>query len=489
MSNHTTALVPLATSEYQTPELFYKGNKADTGLFAESLIYYDTLYVHAGNSEQFADFISKLIQQGLSYEQLIELIENGSLKFIYPITSHAFCSRGMIPGEPGNNIIFSFHPFEEESIKKPNYFEKTFLDTDILRNSFSGLSNLNEKAYNRFCEVSIENSLVFDGESIATGLVDNAYEDFLNPERYKLIVKSVLIEIYKLNGIDEVPDFDVRIRKLNYEDLLEVAENSHSLKSTLVGRNYSNGRYEIYEVDSKIPLKGIKNAEQHARTFRTLPLSCAGLINTYIRSAGILKCDFFLPNPVSQIIGNKLYEINDFEISKDSVRKQNLVDKLENIVRFPDLHSLINQNQIDFNQVLKIRKKAKKMREWLQQTDVDLDSDFQIFEAYLNEAAKESGFTKNIRRSLHVFGFVASTAIGGLVGHSMSDNPLSTTVGAATGSIANEVIKQSSRKLSEKLFDYGADIGKDWKPVCFGNWYKKRIVELLKDSNEPIKKH
>lgn len=87
MSNHKAALVPLATGYLQSPELLARGRKTDKGIFAESLIYHDSVYVHVDNPEQFADFISLLIQQGLSYDLLNELLEEGSLKFLTPCFS------------------------------------------------------------------------------------------------------------------------------------------------------------------------------------------------------------------------------------------------------------------------------------------------------------------------------------------------------------------------------------------------------------------
>lgn len=475
MSNHHIALVPLATSQQQTPELFYKGKKADTGLFAESLIYYDTVYVHFDNGEQFASFISIIIQQGLTYEQLIELVEEGTLKFFKTVTIHPVMTRDRITDEIRNDIITQFVAIEEEAIKNPDYFEKTFLDTPFLRDSFSNLSYINKNDFDRFCESAKINSLTFDNQVVSSGLVDNAYEDFLNPERYKLIVKTLLDEIYKINDLGKVADFEVRIRELNTRNMDEIARN---LNTTVIGRNFDNDEYKIYEVDCQIPVKGLKDSKTFLNLFRTLPLSVAGVANLYIRSAGKLKCDLFLPNPISQIIGNKLYEIGDLEISKRNIKAQNVIEDLKIEVEFPDLHPLVNRGEIDFVKVLEIRKKGKRFREWLQS---EVERDRNAFWAYHNEIAKESGFTKNMRRSLNLFGFVTSTALGGLVGHYLSDNPISSAVGGiTTGIVANEVIKQTTRKVSEKLFDYGAGIGKDWKPVCFGKWYNDEISKLLK---------
>lgn len=467
MSNHKIALVPLATSQQQTPELFYKGTKADTGLFAESLIYYDTVYAHFDNGEQFASFISLLIQQGLTYQQLIELVEDETLKFFKTVSVHPYMGTGR------SDIITSFYAMEEDAIKLPDYFEKRFLDTDFLRDSFSNLSYFNQSDFDKFCQVAKVNSLTFDNQVISSGLVDNAYEDFLNVDRYKQIVNSILDKIYSINGLGKVPDFEVKIREMNPQNMNEISKN---LNSTVVGRNLEDGEYRIYEVDCKIPVKGLKDADTFINMFRTLPLSIAGVANLYVRSAGKLKCDLFLPNPISQIIGNKLYEISDLEISKRDIKTQNVIEDLKIEVEFPNLHSLVNKGEIDFAKVLEIRKKGKRFREWLQS---EAERDRNAFWAYHNEVARETGLTKNVRRTLNLFGFVTSSTLGGVVGHSLSNNPLGTTLGVTAGIVANEVIKQTARKVSEKLFDYGANIGKDWKPVCFGNWYNEEITRLL----------
>ena len=127
MSNHKIALVPLATGYFQSPELLAKGRKADTGLFAESLIYYDSVYVHVDNPEQFTNFISLLIQQGLSYEKLIELVEEGTIRFFNTVLIMPF----MGTGHP--EIITSLYSIQEQAMLEPNYFSKRFLEFEGLK--------------------------------------------------------------------------------------------------------------------------------------------------------------------------------------------------------------------------------------------------------------------------------------------------------------------------------------------------------------------
>lgn len=469
MSNHKIALVPLATSEQQTPELFYKGTKANTGLFAESLIYYDTVYVHVDNAEQFADFIKLLLQQGLSYEQLIEIIENDTLKFFKTVSAHPLMTRDFFTNEPRLDIIAGFYAIEEEAIKQSDYFEKTFLDTEFLRKSFSEIPYLNQKEFDRFCQVAKTNSLTFDNQVVSSGIVDNAYEEFLDPEKHKLIIKNILNEIYRINNLGKVPDFEVRVREMNSQNIEEIAKN---LDSTVVVRNFDNGEYKFYEVECKIPVNGLKDGDKYLKIFRTLPLSISGLGNIYIRSAGKMKCDLFLPNPISQIIGNKLYEINEFEISKQSLKLRSIIDELEIKVEFPDLQNLVNTNQVEFKDVLKFRKECVKFREWLQS---EIDRDLDAITAYHYEFANHLNLKSEAKKYIKIFGVL------GLIGFSA----IAETEFKSQDTVLKELKEKISGKTIKGLFDYGAkELGSDWKPVCFGDWYKNEINNILKNHHK-----
>lgn len=143
MSDHRTALVPLASGYLQSPELLAKGRKADTGIFAESLLYYDSVYVHVNNPEQFADFISLLIQQGLSYHSLNDLIEEGSLRFFNTALIFPFMGFGLGP----RTIVSGLHIGQEKAMTEPKYFSKRFLEFKGLPDSFKYMGEFE----NQYC--------------------------------------------------------------------------------------------------------------------------------------------------------------------------------------------------------------------------------------------------------------------------------------------------------------------------------------------------
>jgi hypothetical protein len=172
MSDHTTVFVPIATSIHQSPGLYNKGVSVDTGLFAEALVYYDTVYLQTGTPQHFASFVSLLVQQGLSYEQLIALVVDGTIKFFNTVSVHPFVSRNPLTNTIQSSIIKNLVPIQENSDELPLLFETKYLDSEFLRESFSTFSGLNEELYSKFCEVATKASIVLDGNVIDSGLVD-----------------------------------------------------------------------------------------------------------------------------------------------------------------------------------------------------------------------------------------------------------------------------------------------------------------------------
>jgi hypothetical protein len=456
----------------QSPELLARGRKADTGIFAESLIYYDSVYVHVDNPEQFTDFISLLIQQGLTYELLNELIEEGTLRFFNTVLVLPFMGHGF--GDGRRSIVSGLYAIQEKAMLEPDYFTERFLKFEGLKGSFSSLTTFDKQAFERFCELAQNTALGFSGDEIGADLVDNALEDFLDPERCRLITKSILTEIYRVHRLGKVPNFKVKVREMDGSNYDDIANNLRT-SSAVVRRNVGDNEHRIYEVDYGISINSLKSLEVDGKplvAFPTIPLSCAGLSNLYIKAAGKLKCDLFLSRPVSKIVGNKMYEISDLETSKSDIRVKNVIDKLEAKVQFPDLRRLINSDVIDFNKVLEIREKAKRFRRWLQ---TEAERDVNAIIAYHSEVAKESGFSSYGQKALKIFGVLLKSGWSVLTATKLKE----------LDEVNKAAIKEAGGKVIDKIFDYGAEkLGYDWRPVIFGDWYKDEISKLLNEQKK-----
>lgn len=296
-----------------------------------------------------------------------------------------------------------------------------------------------------------------------------------------MIAKSFYKELYKANGLGKLPNFNVKVRELNSRNMVEIGKNTDS---TILGRDLGNQRMSIHELDFIPKIKPVPSLEDKNifSTFPHSPVVLAGISNLYINSAARLGSDLFLSNPVGKVIGDKLYEISNLEISTKDRKIQNIIENLEAKVEFPNIQLFVNEDKIDFEKVLEIRKKANKFRQWLQ-TEPERDRDAII--AYHNEIAKQTGFSKIRSRTLNIFGVLASGAVGGAVSlaakHLSEDNTVAAVTGLASLAIASEVAKKATQKVTEKLFDYGANLGTDWKPVVFGKWLESEISEFLDD--------
>ena len=172
--------------------------------------------------------------------------------------------------------------------------------------------------------------------------------------------------------------------------------------------------------------------------------------------------DLYLPRPMSVLVGDKLYESTE-KVSKSG----DIIEELKEKVEFPDIRQLVNSGQLSLNDIIKIRKKSKKFRLWLQQEN-DRDRDAII--AYHNEVAHESGIIKAGRKALSIFGVIGGGATGSAIGATVA-GPIGGTIGAAAGSSVGY------------LADVTSKIGADWKPIVFGDWLGDRIKKVVRDDN------
>lgn len=125
-SDHSVALVPVASGYFQSPELFSRGRAVDTGLLAEALIFYDRVLVHVDNPHQFADLVSWLTQQGLKRSDLLRLLRDGSIQFY----NYAFTTNPYV--EPANGFIYGLYNIQDQLMVSPNSFAKRFLEFEKL---------------------------------------------------------------------------------------------------------------------------------------------------------------------------------------------------------------------------------------------------------------------------------------------------------------------------------------------------------------------
>jgi hypothetical protein len=261
------------------------------------------------------------------------------------------------------------------------------------------------------------------------------------------MAQQLVNEIYRIKGLGKPPRVEAHVEDIGGGEFR-------------VTWNLPLNQLPAVEIDTNIAAAG------------TLPLSTAAQANKYLWAAHRLKCDLYLARPVSVLVGDKLFEAGEVSV-RSRTKSRNVIEELQIKVEFPDLRQYINQDRIDFNRVLEIRKKARNFRRWLQ-TEGDRSRD--ALTAYHQEVAKASGFANIARTSLKLFGVVGGAALGAVI----TSNP---AIGAAAGAAGGAALGAGAGEAVAYVSELAASVGTDWKPVVFGDWYSAKISKLLNQAS------
>ena len=161
---------------------------------------------------------------------------------------------------------------------------------------------------------------------------------------------------------------------------------------------------------------------------------------------------------MANLVGDKLYESQ----LRNTKIKEN-IEQLNQEVEFPNIRKLVNDGNLDLQEILRIRKKAKRFRNWLQN---ESDRDRNAIIAYHNEVAKDAGIVSMGRKTLRMFGILGI--------------PIATAFAIKTFPEA-ALITGSISAGAKYLVDVASKIGENWRPVVFGNWVRDRIEKVLKE--------
>jgi len=424
VSDHTTAIAPLESWCYSSPEVRASGKSIDIGLFAEALIYYDCVAANITNQPQLAEFLQWFITQN-RLDDFLALVRDGTVK----LYEYSFATPAIRDDRNGAYSIFNV----QDSIQaEPNTFEKRFLYHKAVETLFP-------KAHQRKRLYEALRGNVIEVKARDFGNpIENARNDYRDPRRNALILQAFIDELYDFRRLGQPPQVTVSVQ--------DSADGTKHLITWNV------------DFDKLAHLAG-----PELNFHRGTPLTAGAVSNRLIWSAAQLSCDLFLAQPMGMLVGDKLYESTE-RIAKAGA----VIEDLKAKVEFPDVRALVNHGQIDLQEILRIRKKAQKFRDWLQR-ESDRDRDAII--AYHNETARELGLVTAGRKVLSIFGVLGGGAAGSLIGTAIA-GPIGAAIGGAAGSGTGY------------LADLVSKIGANWKPVVFGNWFRKRIEKLVAEESE-----
>jgi hypothetical protein len=418
MSDHASALVPVRSWCYMSPGLQHSGKPIDIGLFAEALIYYDSVLVTLPDKWAFLEFVSWFVERG-KYGDLIALLEDEAIKFYY----YSFFSASV--QRDGEYFIQNL---QEKRAEDLSMFDLNCLATQSLGQV---LPRTRQRAQLRR---AIRGRVVEAKAGDFDRAIENARRDFQDPDRCALLLQALLDEIYPMLGLKAPPKAKSRIIE-------------HSGKT---------------RISWNVDFARITQALGPDLNFNPgMPLSAAARCNRLLWSAATLGCDLYLYAPMSALVGDKLCESGE-----RLDRPQEIVEQLEAEVEFPDIRQLVNSGRIGLGEVLEFRRRSRRFRRWLQD---ESERDRNAIIAYHHEVAQESGWVKVGRKALALFGILGGAAVAAAVGGGIAGVP---------GAIAGAGIEAGL----VYVFDLASRLDEDWQPVVFGNWARDRIrKELARD--------
>lgn len=412
-NDHKSVLVPIETWEYNSPFLKFLGKPADVGLFAESLIYYEKIYIQintVGEFEQFVEFFAK----GNKIDQLIELIKNKIINIFY----YSFMSTAI-----NNEGTFSVW----------NMQFKKGVQSDFIRLIVNKAKlNINSKRRQLLWAAIIENLIDEDSKDYDAPVLD-AKEAMHDNKKCEALIQPYVNEIYKKMKLGKPPTINCKI-----DDV-------------------SSGEWKIV---TNINFKELNNLTNNKLGFRPeMPLIGEVQSNRIIWTSLQKGLDLFLGDVMGQVVGNKLEEA---EITINKTEK--VITDLKSKVEFPDIRASVNNGTMGAEDVFNIRINAGKFRQWLQQEG---ERDRDAILAYHNEVAKASGMKKHVSSTLKIFGIV--TAGIGIPAYQV----ISRDISASGALIAGGVSTASASFLNQ----IANSISEEWKPVVFGDWLKKESAK------------
>jgi hypothetical protein len=320
MSKHDLAIVPLECWCYSAPDLADRGINVDMGLFAEALIYYERIAITVGTPSQFAELLSRLKKDD-ALDIFLALVRDGTIS----IYDYAFFTAPVSTGPESTE--FSLWNWQDEIMERPDTWETRTLYNGDVEKLLPSKARQRVKIYEAFRGHVIEVKASAFGPAL-----NNAREDFADPERAALLMQAYLDDLFALRNIGKAPVVQTHI--------------SRSETETRISWNIDFN--EIKRISG--PRLGFRHG---------IPFTGGAISNRLLWSAAQMSCDIFVASPLATLVGDKLAE------TERRLAVQDCIENLEAQVEFPDIRSLVNDGQLSLAEVMKLRKHALRFRRWL----------------------------------------------------------------------------------------------------------------------------
>lgn len=410
MSKHTEALVPIEAWAYGSPELRLRDKRVDLGLLAEALIYFDRVHLNIATQPHLADLLQWVLDQE-AFGILRSLIYDG----IVEVYEYSFAPAPVFDQQQQTYRLLNLQDQEQA---KPNTFSTRYIWHPSVREvaPATHLAQLQGALSGHVTEVK--------GDEFGLTIAE-AETTLKDPLKTSLLLQHFVDEVYRFRGLGSPP-------------VVAVTISQEPLGSTKIHWNM--------DLQALGELAGSQVGFHDG-----IPLAAAITTIKMLWSASRLESDLVLPRPLSSAVGDKLIEGAALATGPSAT-----LSNLRQFAAFPDVGRAVNQGHLSLREVLRIRKKAKRFRRWLQASG---ERDIDQFASYHSEVGRASVLDGLSRKAVSLFGVIAGAGVSLTV-----PGALGAGLGAATA----------------YSIDIGSRIGEDWRPIVFGEWLDSRLRAAVK---------
>jgi hypothetical protein len=409
------AFVPLEAWIYHSPDVQLLGKSIDIGLLMEALVYYDQVYFGITSDEQFAQLVLWFRSQGAA-EELIALLGDEVLIPYY----YAFVT---LAGSKDN--IWGIINIQDEEQGRVPVFERR-----VLRSGKLEASTRKASLRERVIDAALRHHVEVKADGFGSGL-RNAEADYQTPGRAALLIQVLVDRLHRELGFLTPPRIDVRI-----------TEESNRRR---IDWGFDFGLFE-------------RKLGKKLAVHPGVPLAAAAFGTKTLWTASELRSDLYMGSPAAKYLELKLGE------GGSVARTKSIVDALVVEVAFPSIRQLVNEGKIGLHEVMVLRGKAGRFRQWLRK-ESELDRNALI--AYHEEIAKEAGWRAVARRVVSAASIVGGAAVG---------SALAGPIGAVGGAMAGEATKF--------VLDLASKLDEGWRPRVFGDWASARVASWIAERED-----
>ncbi|MEW5701046.1 MAG: hypothetical protein AB1792_02285 [Candidatus Zixiibacteriota bacterium] len=428
--------MPTETWAFNEPLLHLEGKPADLGAIAEALVYYERAKLVITTPNQLVALIQWALVAG-ELDSLMNLLCDGALSFVY----FDFATTAVYDPRTDTHTLVNIR--DEEAVTHPlRAFERKVAH----RATDQAISNSRRRK--RFLRALRDSVLEIKADQYGRA-IDDATKDSVRSEVVIAALQPVVDEIWPAYFQAEPVPVSAAI----------APQSEQPTKITI------NVNFEA--INSAVRTAGFLHDGS--------VLIAIAQANRNLWTAAREGTDLYSRGVTGSIVSSKIVGA----VRHNSKLNQTL-SLLQAEVEYPDIAVLVNQGNISFRTVLRLRDASSQFRPWVHSVS---ETNRDKLSAYHNDVVHITGFKPVGRKAVRFLGRLASAAAGTGVGLVVgADRPVTAgLLGTAVTVVGDHIVST----LTDYLSKLGESVEEGWRPVLFGDWAKS-VVARQRDSNQRI---